>query len=429
MRSPAASISRRTFAAASPALLLALAAGGVANADVITRSVALSGQHVGAAAAFDSFADVRLTSSGEVFFTARLATAAASNDQCDGAIPVSLGGTFISTVGATNGAGACPNLNDVWSHSPPISPATLCSACGPRTSPPGSPCTPPAPRFSRRRAARARRRSAFLSPWVSDTSSAWGATRPVGNAAHTGAALLIVQRLNAPPGVGFPFALTSSFTDDALFGETNRTLGMILREGDPVEFDPAVIRTSLTTPAVRDNGGVALVSGLLGNAFNEVTVAALYTVEPDGGMILQDRENPMPPPAGNRWTLTPFVSHNEQGTSPSRSLTDRNSATRPHDPRQCTGPGLPDGVTFAYFDQPAQASDGGVVFRARVVGPGVTDANNFGLWADRRARAGLRSSSSGSATPCPASGRAACSRKSGASRSSTRAGEPHGGRA
>src|SRR5262245_5795845 len=102
------------FIRRGPCVLALLASFHSAFADVVTRKVALSGEQVGVSAIFDSFLDVRITSEGGILFTARLAAAAGAGDECSGALPVALGGNFISTVGATDGASLCPTFKDVW---------------------------------------------------------------------------------------------------------------------------------------------------------------------------------------------------------------------------------------------------------------------------------------------------------------------------
>jgi hypothetical protein len=373
----------RTLTPRRAAPLVLLAGMGWAHAAAQPTLVARSGQPLSAGVVIDSFSDVRLTSVGQVFFTARLADVLSGNDSCEGAVPVGLGATFISTEGATDGVTGCPTVRDAWyaftpDYSGPtwfaVRHANFPSAFGVYGT-----CT-----------THIQLSCSQGSGHVQVTVEA-GTTYLVRvgsfsfdpDAVRTGTALLVIQRQNSPAGVGFPYFLTSSFSDEALFNIDAATgLPVLLRrEGEAAAFDAGVVYTSLAMPAVQFIDRVASVNALLGNALNEVTVAAVSTADKNG-VALIDRETPEP--GGNRWKFTPLLAHNEQGDL-AYALLD-GSELRYAGGTIATGqpsPALPKGVTFGHFDQPSQASRGPMACRARISGAGVDDTNNFVLFADR----------------------------------------------
>ncbi len=361
------------------ALLSAPAAG-----DVVHRTIALSGTPAGPGLVYDTFDHPTINHSGKVLFWARIAATTPASDECAGAIDIRAGGTFISTVGATDStAPGCGLHSDAWF----------------RYTSPGAESV----RFGTTAMNFVPTLAVYRGDCNALVQEVCGAadTAPIALAAGE-PVLLRLGYVTAPPAVSTgtcivtvrpgpasppPPPVTLSATDAALFSDRGAagTFEMILREGAPTGFDPLLVHAALPLPAFNDAGTVGVTGGVLSWPPTPQPLSATFTNDSSGATVLIETEVLAPPPDLPDWFLPPpklsasgEVAYARLDGAGLRYGAEAIASGTP-------APGTPEGVNFLFFDQPVVAGGGlgAVAFRSSLdAESGVDDTNNSGLWSD-----------------------------------------------
>jgi hypothetical protein len=356
----------------------ALGRGSVARAQLASDVVAYSGQPIDARRVFEVFDDPAINDDGNIVYWAWDSFDTPDNDECAGAIDVSLGTTTLGNHFATPSASpAWCGTDDVWLRFTASSTTQhtlygfLCVG------------------------------TTNVIPAVAIYTGTCGALTQVAQNCSTASTTFAAQagttyyiRVGSRPGQE-PWTATIDLRDTSQgsYYATPRSHQhalwlqgpsggpeLIVREGDPTPFDPDRTFRSSYFPALGPGDDITVLASTRGNSItNEITRASL--VRSMGGAVQElYRDNDVGTPPN--W-LAPIPQVNAAG----RLAYALNDGSELHygDTTVLAGehaPGTPDGVTFQLLEQPVSSAGVPVAFRARLQGTGVNDTNDLGLWAD-----------------------------------------------
>jgi hypothetical protein len=410
-----------------------------ASADVSLRTIAVHGTPAAPGLLFERFDAPSINGAGEVFFWSRLATMAVNNE-CSTAIDLLAGAAVFSTAGATTSSAPAPCIiqRDVWfKFTAPQAGSyqfalrglnfqarmnvyrgscqqLLATSCD---------ITP---------LNLAANENVFIRVGSGQSSS-----NPVARGFGTG--VLTIWPAATPHVRGLAL-------DAGLFLHAGEAAALAVREGDAFQKSPPLFHAGLELPAWSDAGIFAFAGAYTGPTPVAEPVQGLFVGTPDGGTVLVEAETiPKPPAVPDRYLTPPKLDASGRIAYThldAQRLVVGELALDANDPAS----GIP-GAVFAAFDQPVVAAPavafratvtgdgidaanntaiwldptgetpdsatliartgdaapgivppatfarlaaepaisaaGTLAVHARLVGEGLTDANNAGLWTTR----------------------------------------------
>jgi len=175
--------------------------------------------------------------------------------------------------------------------------------------------------------------------------------------------------------------------DGSLWTNRGGVLSLAYREGQPAPIDGQSL-ASMPYPALNSEGTLSLTSSCIPTPAGTAPTKLGVFVEIAPGLLATVAADTFPAPG-----LVPPVNFSAILPAPlsaaGLSAVSANNGSGIWSDRTGTlelvaGLGLAaadiDGATYAHLDQPSQNTEGGVAFRGRVQGTGITSANNTGLW-------------------------------------------------
>ncbi len=175
--------------------------------------------------------------------------------------------------------------------------------------------------------------------------------------------------------------------DGSVWSNRSGTLALDYREGQAAPLDGHFL-SSMAYPALNGEGTLSLTSSLVISPPGSLPTKVGIFVESKPGVLEYVAADTFPAPGFdpvvNFSAILPAPLSAAGLTAISANNGNGLWSDRPGTLELAAGVGLAapdiDGATFAHLDPPSQNIEGGLVFRARVTGAGITSSNNTGIW-------------------------------------------------